>query len=434
MGGNYSQFGALEGMRRLRNFILGAGGSLSIEQANIKPTEVSQFTVESVIDDELELKVDSEKCITLNLDVVEGQTDTEGKKLLEDLGACFDENLEVKNNVNFESSEEDLHESDIEEEIADLLGEFEADKDEVDKEQEVTLPQQMYFENVASELEEHFFEKWARDNKLKGMDITKDKLAKDLKRMEAEFQLFHKDSDDGLLRTKGITKHLVVKLRTIFPEYEEKLIKKFIVDRTFMKIRTIQQNLRVIHQEKLVKAKSMRAKRKAAEFAQTRDFVTKPEKSKKNQSTSESSDIDELIKKEARKSYRKRSKKLVHESDLDTSSDEEWMKPLWKEDETNTKEESKQETKKSKGKKTVNKRQAKKTVKIDQKETPSEASDKDKLSGKETRKSNRKRSKKLFHDEIPDTKEESKQDTKKSAGKKTVNKRQIKKPVKRLKK
>ena len=434
MGGNYSQFGALEGMRRLRNFILGAGGSLSIEQANIKPTEVSEFTVESVIDDELELKVDSDKCITLNLDVVEGQTDTEGNKLLEDLGACFDENLEVKNNVCFESSEEDLHESDIEEEIADLLGEFEADKDEVDKEQEVTLPQQMYFENVASELEEHFFEKWARDNKLKGMDITKDKLAKDLKRMEAEFQLFHKDSDDGLLRTKGITKNLVVKLRTIFPEYEEKLIKKFIVDRTFMKIRTIQQNLRVIHQEKLVKAKSMRAKRKAAEFAQTRDFVTKPEKSKKNQSTSESSDIDELIKKEARKSYRKRSKKLVHESDLNTSSDEEWMKPLWKEDETNTKEESKQETKKSKGKKTVNKRQAKKTVKIDQKETPSEASDKDKLSGKETRKSNRKRSKKLFHDEIPDTKEESKQETKKSAGKKTVNKRQIKKPVKRLKK
>ena len=275
MGGNYSQFGALEGMRRLRNFILGAGGSLSIEQANIKPTEVSEFTVESVIDDELELKVDSEKCITLNLDVVEGQTDTEGNKVLEDLGGCFDENMEVKNNVCFESSEEDLHESDIEEEIADLLGEFEADKDEVDKEQEVTLPQQMYFENVASELEEHFFEKWARDNKLKGMDITKDKLAKDLKRMEAEFQLFHKDSDDGLLRTKGITKNLVVKLRTIFPEYEEKLIKKFIVDRTFMKIRTIQQNLRVIHQEKLVKAKSMRAKRKAAEFAQTRDFSKK---------------------------------------------------------------------------------------------------------------------------------------------------------------
>ena len=198
-------------------------------------------------------------------------------------------------------------------------------------------------DNVASELEDHFFEKWARDNKLKGMDITKDKLAKDLKRMEAEFQLFHKDSDDGLLRTKGITKHLVVKLRTIFPEYEEKLIKKFIVDRTFMKIRTIQQNLRVIHQEKLVKAKSMRAKRKAAEFAQSNDFVKKSEKLKKKQSTSESSDNDELTKKEARKSNRKRNKKLVLESDLESSSDEEWMKPLW--EKTNTKEESKEEKK-----------------------------------------------------------------------------------------
>jgi len=58
------------------------------------------------------------------------------------------------------------------------------------------------------------------------MNITKEKLVKDLQKMEKEFLLFHKESDDGLLRTKGITKNLVTRLRSLFPEYDEKLIKK----------------------------------------------------------------------------------------------------------------------------------------------------------------------------------------------------------------
>ena len=343
MGGSYTQFGALECMRRLRNFILGAGGNLSIAEANIKPTEVSEFTVESVIDDDLELKIDSETCITLNVDVLEGQadqTETERKKIL----ACYDENMDLKNNVCFVSSEDDLHESDIEEEIDDLLGEFEADKDELDEEQEVTLPQQMYFENIASDLEEVFFEKWARDNKSKGMNITKEKLVKDLQKMEKEFLLFHKESDDGLLRTKGITKNLVTRLRSLFPEYDEKLIKKFILDRTFLKIRTIQKNIRIKHKEKLVSAKSMRAKRKEMEFAQAHDFTKKTEILSETDSLS---DNDELSKKQAKKSNKKSNKKLSNESALETSSNEK----------------SKKETKKSAPKRTVNKRQAKKAVK-----------------------------------------------------------------------
>ena len=358
MGGSYTQFGALEGMRRLRNYILGAGGSLCVEKANCKPTEKDTFTIQSVIDDELELRVDSEKCITLNLDVVDFPND---QQLSENLVVLYDENGEMKNNVSVAGSNirEVLNEEGIEDDITDLLGEFGVDNETEVREKEINLPQQIYYENVASELEEHFFVKWARDNKLKGMNLTKEKLVKDLKIMENEFLKFHKDSDDGLLRTKGVVNDLVAKVKDIFPEYEEKLIKKFITDRTFLKIKTILQNIRLKHKDKLQKAKSLRLKRKQAEFAQARDFVSKPKSSTKIESGSEASEDEDSSKMEIQKSTKKRKKKVVNESVvLDISSDEELMvnmKPLEDMEKTNSTHESKQESRKSKRKRQIKK-------------------------------------------------------------------------------
>jgi len=54
MGGRYTQFGALEFLRRIRNFILGAGGDMSIELANVKGTEENLFSVEAILGKDLQ--------------------------------------------------------------------------------------------------------------------------------------------------------------------------------------------------------------------------------------------------------------------------------------------------------------------------------------------------------------------------------------------
>ena len=58
------------------------------------------------------------------------------------------------------------------------------------------------------------------------MNLTKEKLVEDLMVMENEFKLYHKDSDDGLVRTKGVVGNLVERLNPLFPQYEKKLIHK----------------------------------------------------------------------------------------------------------------------------------------------------------------------------------------------------------------
>jgi len=146
MGGSYTKFGALEGFRRIRSYLLGAGGTLTVKAANVKPTEVSKFSVESlvekadftipsVLDPDLEVTDEQreEVLITLNVDVVAQSepeklpfnADEEFDKLLGDFESSKDVCFRGSDEPELDASdEEDLDDEELFEDITEMLGDF----------------------------------------------------------------------------------------------------------------------------------------------------------------------------------------------------------------------------------------------------------------------------------------------------------------------
>ena len=142
----------------------------------------------------------------------------------------------------------------------------------------MTLPQQMGLEMLADDLDTKFLAQFSTQNVCRGMNLSKEKLVEDLKVMENEFQLYHRGSKDGLHRTKNVTKNLVSRLAPLFPQYEQKLIKAFVISRTLERVKFIYRT-KIRHEE------SARSKKKKINFAQSRpagDIKTTFKEMKKN--------------------------------------------------------------------------------------------------------------------------------------------------------
>ena len=297
MGGSYTKFGALEGLRRIRSNILGAGGTLVVDKANVKATEQSEipleslvekadFTIPEVVDPDLELEPtpNDEVLFELNLDVVpltehenpSLNTEIDFEKLLEDYESSKNICFRGSGEPEVESSdEEDLDEEEIVADVTNILEEF-----GVTKEIKVTQPQQECLDKLASELEEQHFLKFLHDTDFRAMEISREQLIDDLKLMEHEFLIFHSNAPDKFFKGRGVTTKLVSKLKLLFNHYDEKLIKKFVLERTYMKIRAVYQKNREERREKLAenrenRLKSIRSKTKAMEYDQANNFAPK---------------------------------------------------------------------------------------------------------------------------------------------------------------
>ena len=316
MGGSYTKFGALEGLRRIRSYLLGAGGTLTVKAANVKPTEnpdftldslveKADFTVQSVVDPDLELTDDprDEVLITLNVAVAPDHenpppnSDIDLEKLLDDYelskdvcfrGAeeaepvCRDEEVQGSVELELDSSDEDFDDEDILQDVTNILDDMgvSSQKEVIKPQEEVKKPRDYYFEDIAAEYMDQYFEKFSHDKDFKAMKVSKEQLIKDLKKMNDEFCEFHKG---GLVKTKGVTKILVDKLTPMFSNYEEKFIKKFVLDRTYKKIKAVcekyreERKAKLAENKKLKKEKSLRSKTKAMEYAQAHNFAPKTE-------------------------------------------------------------------------------------------------------------------------------------------------------------
>ena len=232
MGGQYTQFGALEFIRRIRNFCLTAGGNHSIEAANVQPTENSNFNIENYITEDLQVHVRPENCLILDINAVVQPQSNIIDQILDDY---TDVVLEGPESQTIENSEIDLN-----------------------------LPEQMEIENIANDLTDTFnLNDWIGDNiTLEG--VSREKLVEDCKFMEREFREYHSFADNGQLKHKKVTRPLIQKLEKTkrLKEYDRKLIKRFVVTRTMKRMKFIQIST-------IQHIKSARAKKKVIDFVHT---------------------------------------------------------------------------------------------------------------------------------------------------------------------
>ena len=294
MGGMYTEFGSLEFLRRIRNLILGAGGDMSMELANVKGTEENLFSVEAILGkdlhEELAIEVTPDSSILLEVNPLESplvaedvtgssrnsneveMADNDNTDTIDDLLSAFgyndidnnEENGKPARNVNVTGPavpakrKNDSTDLDLEDDFDGILGDFEGVNSV-----SLTLPQQMGLEMLADDLDTKFLAQFSTHNVCRGMNLSKEKLVEDLKVMENEFQLYHRGSKDGLHRTKNVTKNLVSRLAPLFPQYEQKLIKAFVISRTLERVKFIYRT-KIRHEE------SARSKKKKINFAQSR--------------------------------------------------------------------------------------------------------------------------------------------------------------------
>ena len=86
--------------------------------------------------------------------------------------------------------------------------------------------------------------KWLLKMSCGGLLFPKENFMSDVKKMEETFNLFHKRSEDGLLRERGVVKKVVEQLKQLFPAYSVQLLKKFAMTRTAIRIRTLKNHLK----------------------------------------------------------------------------------------------------------------------------------------------------------------------------------------------
>ena len=228
MGGTYTQFGSLEFIRRIRNFCLMAGGNLSVEAANVRPTEESNYKIHQYLTEDLQINIEPENCLTLELDVIDNQKHDILDEILDDY-----------------------------KDVA-LMGPESPDL-------ELTLPEEMEIDNVATDLADAFnLNDWIGD-KVVLDGVSREKLVDDCKFMEKEFRDYHSSSDNGLLRNKNVTCGLVQKLSDLprLSEYDPKMIKRFVVSRTL-------KRMKYIHTSTIQHAKSARAKKKVIDHVHSK--------------------------------------------------------------------------------------------------------------------------------------------------------------------
>ena len=306
MGGAYSDFGALEFLRRIRNLILGGGSDIIIEKCNVQPTEVSDFNIHSVIDEELMIEIKPANSILLQVDdVVDHETsqsssetenstndsnenvddsDDEELAILDSMIARLDQQdeeneqniefqLDNKQNDDEEDGEMDFNEpGDEEEESSEEIDGLEITEEDFDNilsgmeglnQVDTSLAQDLGFVDLANELIRKCKLNESGQNDTEEKQFCKDTLISDLKVMEKQFQVFHDASKDKISRKENVTQELVERLQPIFPHYPIKLLKTFVMKRTF---RRITQVCRKYIEHK----KSQRGKNKVTSFVHSK--------------------------------------------------------------------------------------------------------------------------------------------------------------------
>ena len=233
MGHMYREFGALEFIRRIRNYILGAGGDVTIEAANVEATEKNDFKIESLIDKDLEVQVSANTSIELNI-----------------------EKKDAPQNIS----------DDVDVQIADP-------EDEMEIEAQLDESQQAGLEELVKEIDVFNVSGWVNENARDVQGITKETIISDFKTMEKHFQSMHSVAKDGLLRTKDVTKSLVSKIQLLFPLYPEKIIKKFVLQRSM-------QRMKFIYRTTIKHKKTSRATMKVTDFVHSKpaNELKKPKK------------------------------------------------------------------------------------------------------------------------------------------------------------
>jgi hypothetical protein len=77
-----------------------------------------------------------------------------------------------------------------------------------------------------------------------GLLFPKEEFLSDVNRMEETFKKIHQTSKDGLLREKGIVKKVLNQLQELFPYYSAKLLKKFAMTRTAIRVKSLKTALK----------------------------------------------------------------------------------------------------------------------------------------------------------------------------------------------
>ena len=252
MGGANAQFGAVHFSHRLRNFILGAGRNIPIERAAVQLRDEDDEILLSSITEELDTVVEE---------------NIEDDELLED----FNEACQYSNPEDAIALEDDDEDIEIDE-VDNILEDFNGTR-------QYSLPEEEGFNYMGGYLakkddkslavknnnlldhEDFIKSKWLDMRNVGGLSYPKKTFVADLKKANEYFEIFHKDSVDGLNREPNVTKGFRALLIKVFPQYTEKLLKRYSMARTMFRLRNIQSKHKQLQQE------SARSRKKKIDFA-----------------------------------------------------------------------------------------------------------------------------------------------------------------------
>merc|ERR1711953_997457 len=77
---------------------------------------------------------------------------------------------------------------------------------------------------------------WLNARNYGGLSYPREQLVEDVKKMDTIFIQFHEESDDGLKRTPNVTNELTDILVPLFPKYNRKMLKRFALSRTIIRM------------------------------------------------------------------------------------------------------------------------------------------------------------------------------------------------------
>ena len=232
MGGSNTSPGALEFQKRLRLLILGGYSDYSVQTGSVQPTEgdevfLSQEVLSTIKEPSQEKKKKSERLPSvqkmISMFPTSEKTCTNAKQVDAERVLATKEGMSyLAGYVAFSSGSKDLGVRSITE--------------------------------VSSKVQKHSF--WLSKMTSGGLLFPKENFLADIFQMEETFQKIHQTSKDGLLREKGIVKKVVNQLHQLFPSYSLKLLKKFAMSRTAIRIRTLKNALKTFkHTHRSLKKK-----------------------------------------------------------------------------------------------------------------------------------------------------------------------------------
>ena len=220
MGGSNTSPGALEFQNRLRLLILGGCSDYSIQTGSVEPTKddetvLSQEVLSAIEQPSLKKKNKSERLPNIQKIIsmfpktnktftCSQQIDAERAMATEE-GMCY-----LAGYVAYASGCKELGDRDI--------------------------------SKVSPAVQQH--SNWLHKMSCGGLLFPKERFLSDVKKMDETFNSIHNESEDGLLREKGIVRKVVRKLEELFPSYSVHLLKKFAMTRTAIRIRTLKNCLK----------------------------------------------------------------------------------------------------------------------------------------------------------------------------------------------